>query len=352
MRASSRRGSAWGLVAIAAGVSALVIGAMLVLPNLTGNASSPAATTQPLPLPTLPNGAPAPALPAAAEDATRALPTLAAPPTPAPMPTPVVIEHVVASGETCSAIALRYGVSLETLALVNNLDLNNNCPIYVGQTLKILLPTPTPSTAQALAQSIAPSAPAAPITHVVQPNETCSAIALRYNIPLETLRAQNNLDEQCIIRVGQTLIIARNAPQPEEAAAAPIVMQTPTPRSGYPAPVLLVPADGARVEAEQTTITLQWLAVGLLQPNEWYVVQVQPEDGDRALLFETKATSLKLNRDILGEQPERTLVWWVQVKRRLSSEIVNPEQRYTPLSPPSAARRFTWRQPLAATPTP
>lgn len=346
-RSPHRRASPASLLLIATGVSAVVISAMLTLPNMMRGSAVPESTLRPLPMPTLPNGAASIAV--EATDRNRAaslLPTIAVPPT-AAIPTPAVIEHVVASGETCSAIALRYGISIGALAAANNLDLNNNCPIFVGQTLKIPL---SAGAASASSPNAALPAPSAVLTHVVKPNETCSEIALRYSVPLEALRAQNNLDEQCIIRVGQTLIIARPTLQ-AEPTATPIVLQTPTPRSGYPAPVPLVPIDGARVDEAQSAVTLQWLAVGLLQPNEWYVVQVQPEDSDTALLFETKATSLKLSRDVLGDRPERTLVWWVQVKRRLSAEIVNPSQRYVPLSPPSAARRFTWQQP-AVTPTP
>jgi len=66
-------------------------------------------------------------------------------PSPARKPTATRIptfEYSVQAGDTCTYIADRYGVTIEQLILLN--DLNSSCDIYIDQTLDIPLRTPTP----------------------------------------------------------------------------------------------------------------------------------------------------------------------------------------------------------------
>jgi LysM repeat protein len=58
--------------------------------------------------------------------------------TPVPALTPTVYQ--VAAGDTCTAIAVRFGVSLQSLMELNGLDAD--CLILAGGTLKIPLPAP------------------------------------------------------------------------------------------------------------------------------------------------------------------------------------------------------------------
>ena len=85
--------------------------------------------------------------------ATLALPTAAPPDTPTPSPPPVV--HVVQPGETLIAIAIQYGVTVAALQSVNGIDdpsaLQVNQGLIIptgnesqGDSLELLLPTPTP----------------------------------------------------------------------------------------------------------------------------------------------------------------------------------------------------------------
>ena len=53
---------------------------------------------------------------------------------------------------------------------------------------------------------------------------------------------------------------------------------TPTQLPPYPAPVLLLPADGASFISVSDTITLQWAAVGALETNEAYAVTITTSD--------------------------------------------------------------------------
>ncbi len=135
-----------------------------------------------------------------------------------------------------------------------------------------------------------------------------------------------------------------------EFTVTPFVLQTPTPRAGYAAPVLVAPQNGAAFKEADTLVTLQWLTVGLLKQDEWYVVQVQPSKAITVPLYQTKATSLKLTQDLLAGNTEDSVTWFVQVKRRAGNDA-NGNPTYEDVSPPSEVRTFTWRKPIS-TPTP
>lgn len=57
-----------------------------------------------------------------------------------PSPTPTVVYHVIQPGEALSAIALRYGVSVEDLAAANGIE----DPNVIQQGQKLVIPGPTP----------------------------------------------------------------------------------------------------------------------------------------------------------------------------------------------------------------
>jgi LysM repeat protein len=284
-------------------------------------------------------------------------PAATAPPTAAPAPTPTPVEYSVRSGDTCGGIAQRFGVDLDEFAAVNNLD-TVNCFIRVGDRLVIPVATPTPGPTATLepgatappGTAAGPTATLPPeIVYVVRGGDTCGEIAQKFNVTVDLLIAQNNLDASCLIQLNQVLTVTFATPTPV-ATVTPFILQTPTPRVGYDAPVMLSPQGGAQISETQEVVTLQWLTVGLLQPDEWYVVQVQPTGAITVPLFETKATSLKLTQDILGGQVEREIAWWVQVRKR---DPATPAGVYVDRSPPSAVRNFIWRRPLSpATPTP
>lgn len=356
-RESRRSGSALvGVVGVSLALLGLVLGAMLLLPRLLGDR----AATQPLPAPAVTIVQPQLTLQPAVEPVAVAAapvapptPTEPPPPTPLPSPTPIPpVEYTVREGDTCGAIALRYGISVQALATANQLD-PNFCLIRVGQTLRVPVPTPTPGPTATFPPGYTPPpspTPPSVIVHTVQSGDTCGGIAQRYGVPVTLLREQNNLDEACVIRVGQVLTLTFTTPTPVPTLT-PVVAQTPTPRSGYPPPILVSPVDNAQFDEQQSIVTLQWLTVGLLQPDEWYVIQVQPSGAITVPIYETKSTSIKLTQDILGDAQEREIAWWVQVRRLIGTDPATGERRYVELSLPSAAHRFTWRKSVA-TPTP
>lgn len=352
----------WGVIGVVAVIAFVIVGALLLAQGIGLTQASPEPSVEVVirdPAATE-NGviAGGPQLP------TTPTPTVEPPTaTPASSPTPIPPrEYIVQSGDTCSGIAQRFAVRLDELVTLNNLD-TERCLIRAGDKLLIPVPSPTPLPTATLPPGVAPpqtaaSAPGEPtatlpaqIVYVVKGGDTCSEIAQKFNVTVELLMQQNNLDTNCLIRMNQVLTITFATPTPT-LVPTPFVLQTPTPRAGYSAPIIMLPANGAQISGTQEIVTLQWLTVGLLRENEWYVVQVQPSGAITVPIFETKATSLKLTQDILGDWEEREIAWWVQVKRFVGVEPGTGQRMYVEVSPPSAARTFVWRRRPASTATP
>jgi LysM repeat protein len=127
-----------------------------------------------------------------------------------PVPTPTELppfDYTVASGDTCSLIALNFGISVNSLIILNNLPVSCN-NLYIGQILKVPYPTATPAP---LPTSTLPPDEAAraecekvPIT--VQENDTLSSIALNYAVSMEAIKEYNGLSTDAVY-LGQTLLI-------------------------------------------------------------------------------------------------------------------------------------------------
>ena len=351
----------WGVIGVVLVIVVLAIGALLLLRSTNGAApltptavaqtqtSNVVATSAVLTPTWTPTQPPQPT-------------NTAVPPTSVPPPptnTPVQPEsYEVQSGDTCGGIASKYSVPLADFLALNSLD-ENNCLIRVGEKVLIPVPTATAGPSPTLPPGVTqqPSGTPEPTVTlppqiVVQVNsgDTCSQIAERYRISVDTLIQQNGLDADCALQIGQVLTLTFATAMPV-VSPTPIIAQTPTPRVGYDAPLLISPQNSAEISETEDVVTLQWLSVGLLKDDEWYVVQVQPTGAITVPIFEVKATSLKLTRSIFDDQTERSFAWWVQVKQLIGVNTQTGERIYNILSGPSEVRRFTWRRPVV-TPTP
>jgi len=142
---------------------------------------------------------------------------------------------VVQPGDTLTAIARRFGVSVERLVALNHLANANR--IYEGQRLQLIAP-PAPPTA--VAPPVAPaSASAGATVHVVRPGEHLTGIARQHGTSVAALVAANRLANPSYIRVGQRLVIpaaAASAVQPASAAPAAAAPPTASTRSHRVAP--------------------------------------------------------------------------------------------------------------------
>jgi LysM repeat protein/RNA polymerase subunit RPABC4/transcription elongation factor Spt4 len=330
----SKRRIPWGVIGVAAVILTFVLGAIYLLrDNSAPNQEKPIVTATLLP-PVIAQVTLQPTAIQVTQTPVRIIRT------PTALPP---IEYVVQANDTCGDIAVKYRVPLNQFLRLNGLS--EECIIAVGAKLKLPPPTPTPgpSPTPEIVEVFGPL-PTRPvqIDYEVKDGDSCGKIAQENNIPISQIITINKLDINCTIKTGQKLILVFATPSPI-VTTRPIVAQTPTPRSVYGMPYSLVPVSGSVITRAQEVVTLEWLSVGTLQPNEWYIVQIQPSGSFTVPIFETKSSSLKITSAILNNQPERMITWWVQVKRLIEVKPTG-ERVYVDISPPSEIRQFLWKQ--------
>jgi LysM repeat protein len=209
--------------------------------------------------------------------------------------------------------------------------------------------TPSPTATETPAIS---ATPLPPIEYTVVEGDTCGGIAFFFDVSVRSIINLNNLGTQCILSIGQRILIPQPTPTvtpvptatlaPAEATEAAcekieytvqandtligiaqnynVSMQGikdynglttdnvfegqllliplcerlggPTPTSTvpppYPAPNLLLPKDGEPFNLTNDTVTLQWASVGSLRDDEFYRVAV--EDITEASIGEGRET--------------------------------------------------------------
>jgi len=137
--------------------------------------------------------------------------------------------------------------------------------------------TPTPSTPSTAAPTTSPSAsPAAspgPVTHVVQPGETLTSIALLYGVTIDAIIITNGIANPDLIMAGTVLVI------PVDASGSPLPVATPTPgptASDGSTTYVVQPGDTLSDIAIQFGVTVQAIqtANGIENPDELFVGQV------------------------------------------------------------------------------
>jgi LysM repeat protein len=237
--------------------------------------------------------------------------------TPSPSPTgtlepPLLV--TVASGDTLVSLAFRYQVSVESIVLINNLPPDTPL-IQAGQFLSIPRPTPTPPLVPVEVQVGADRLIADPTgceLYEIQQDDTLLAIAARYDVPLPALLAANRLDEQSLIRPGDTVCIPDIIFADFEVFATPGPSPTPGPTLAPPGPALLYPPDQAVVEPADSPVLLQWVAVKDLEPAEWYMIELLDADefGARPRRGFTRQTSFQVPPTWRPTVPETRLMRW------------------------------------------
>ncbi len=145
-------------------------------------------------------------------------------PSPAPASGGVdVRQHVVIPGETLYQIAQQYGMTVDSLAQINNLA--NPNVIVPGTALKI------PAVSSSATRSATLPASATDVTlHLVASGETLSKIAGEYHVSLAALTQANNITDPNVIQVGDLLRIPAGAPATQDGStklrAMPVMQQS------------------------------------------------------------------------------------------------------------------------------
>ena len=313
-------------VPIAIGLFLLLIGigaaVAFVLLQQTGRVVEPT----PLPTATL---SPTPTLP----------PTVTPTPTMVMSPTPLQpIEYVVKDGDLCASIAAVFDVSVQSIILQNNLSAS--CYLSPGQTLLIPQPTitPTPQPTGTLTSQQATLEACGSYDHLVTATDTLFGIALNYGVTTDIIRQYNGLTGDIVI-AGTTIKI----PLCERVTPGPT--STPTTPPPYPAPNLLLPADGASYNVSGETITLQWAGVGSLLPNEAYEVVIEDvtEGQGRKLITYVTDTKLIVPMDFRpsSDTSPHVIRWYVTAVRQSLASDGGPSS-YQPAGARSESRTFIW----------
>ena len=292
------------------------------------------------------------AVPTQTETATAsATPTDTQLPTLAPSATEQApFEYTVASGDTCGGIAVTFGVSVQSLIILNNLPASCN-NLSVGQKLKVPYPTATPAPlpTNTLQAADATQAACEKVSYTVQENDTLSSIAANYAVPQEAIKNFNGLATDTVF-IGQAIFIPLCA-----RAATPGPTPTPTIPPPYPAANLLLPSDGAAFTLANDVVTLQWASIGTLRENEAYQVVVEDVTAGQARRIVDHVTDTKYivpatfrPKDNLAH----VMRWWVQPVRQNGSDEQG-QPIWDNAGATSEKRDFTWvGAAVETTPTP
>ncbi|HEV7949110.1 MAG TPA: LysM peptidoglycan-binding domain-containing protein [Glaciihabitans sp.] len=156
--------------------------------------------------------------------------------TPAAAPSSAGSSYTIATGDTVSSIASKFGVSTTDILSANGLGWSS--VIYAGRTLTIPGSSSPAPAAPAPVVEVQPAAAVAPLTgetYLIKSGDTISAIAQKFGVSVQSILNANGLSLSSIIFSGQTLKIsssaAPSAPSIAPAAAAPAVVVSP-PTSG------------------------------------------------------------------------------------------------------------------------
>ena len=226
------------------------------------------------------------------------------------------IDYTIQAGDLCSSLAATYKVSITSIIDLNNLD--ENCTIYPGNSIKIPQPTPTntPQPTGTLSPAEATSASCQTLAYTVAENDTLSSIAANYNISIESLKNFNNLPSDNVW-VGENLSLPLCERLPTEGPSP-----TPTTPPTYPAPNLLLPNDGIVYPNTTETITLQWSSVGTLRSNEAYQVTIEDVSSEGTKRSVQYVTDTKVNVPVNLRPQDNTshiFRWWVIAARQTGS---------------------------------
>ncbi|MFO7322507.1 MAG: LysM peptidoglycan-binding domain-containing protein [Chloroflexota bacterium] len=352
-------------------VPAVAIGLALAACNVSLPNPNASPTPEPINSPTIED------IPTAAATTTSAprrtqppVPVLESPtPSPTPGPptatytpteTPGPFEHTMRQNETLYYIIQLYGYT--DLAVIDQIvAMNPNIPNpdrLPGEGAVILIPRPTatptpegwtPSPTPLNAVDTLP-AETTIMEHRVRPGETIVGIAGQYETTLAILDGLNpelrffNCDfsnpsggPDCNVPLSVDQIVKVPAPTPTPTLSpTPSGSETPTPTPTYAAPMLIFPPEGA--VAQGGTINLQWLSIGQLPPEQYYLVEVEDTTTGAQLHRVTRDTSYRIGEEIAPKDGQTHAMRW-----RVRIGVYTEGDLFRPISAEGPWRTFQWR---------
>lgn len=136
------------------------------------------------------------------------------------------------------------------------------------------------------------------------------------------------------IGVGQCLNVPGSTPTPT-ATNLPTGEETATATPTLRPPQMVFPTEGQVVRG---LVRLQWVSVGVLQADEYYVVHVTNEATQEFFAKETRNTSLEVPQEFFARVGgEQSVSWSIAVERRIDNGLFQPVGVRTP------AYSFVWQ---------
>jgi hypothetical protein len=285
--------------------------------------------------------------------------------TPTPSDTPGPYEYTIAENDTLITIIQTYGYT-DLGVIAEIVRMNDNVPnadSLPGSGAVILIPrqtaTPTPENAQLTEVAQASLPPTVSVVlpvettimqHIVIEGDSIVGIAQQYSTTLEVLSQLNpeilfiacdfgvpsgGPDCNPLLQVGQAVNVPAPTPTPT-LSPTPSGSETPTPTPTYAAPMVISPPQGG--SALPVPVRLDWVSVGVLQENEFYLVQVRDTTSSTDYTQVTKNTSILLPETMIpGDGQTHTITWTVRIA------TPNEQGVYQPIGGAPSERTFQWQ---------
>ena len=123
--------------------------------------------------------------------------------------------HRMKAGETLPQVAIRYGMSIETLRSVNGIGPRQTVP--TGYALLVPMQRPTAEGAESLADAVFTTVPAGrTFFHTVRRGDTLTGIGARYGVTMQDLKRWNRLARDDV-RAGAKLRVTSDVPPVKSA---------------------------------------------------------------------------------------------------------------------------------------
>ncbi len=182
--------------------------------------------------------------------------------------------HRIQKNETLSHIALRYGISVNSIVTINHLHSRHT--IREGKSLIIPLPASYKVVAQARPARKPVKLPDLSgqgyrkVVHVVEPGDSLWQIARRYGVSVSSLRKWNRQYRSSSIRPGQNIVVWLEDPSPQARPAIREAKGQPVEGQGKPIWYTVKPGDSLWEIAHEFGVTVgqlsQWNRIDVHRP--------------------------------------------------------------------------------------